>query len=37
MDSIAQIVKKGYNIKAMYDEDDRSITAAINSPKANHE
>ena len=29
--------KEGYNIKAMYDEDDHSITAAINSPKANHE
>lgn len=29
--------KDGYNIKAMYDEDDYSITAAINSPKANYE
>lgn len=29
--------KEGYNIKAMYDEDDHSITAGINSPKANYE
>ena len=28
--------KEGYNIKAVYDEDDHSITAAINSPKANY-
>gem|GEM_PF-6063776 len=37
MDSLAQIVKKGYNIKAVYDEDDHRITAGINSPKANYE
>lgn len=29
--------KEGYNIKAMYDEDDHSITASISSPKANYE
>ena len=28
--------KEGYNIKAVYDEDDHRITAAINSPKANY-
>lgn len=27
---------EGYNIKAVYDEDDHSITAAISSPEANY-
>ena len=28
---------EGYNIKAMYDEENHQITAAISSPKANYE